>query len=367
MADLQPATTNSQTSQLVIPQPDPFNVQAVKQYIFNETGNIMIASTATGSETIADSVRDIFSEVAVFFAAMTKAISTSIDPTTNLPYSLYDYNAIQNVVDGSGLFIHVTEEDIVHNTKSYGATFSKELIEGLLGLALGGGALSFAQGMISSIGSAGLKIGGNSESSDNKVANIVFICEYLLGMPVVSAMVVSCDAKQNSQAFQIGPCFSESSVSTSLTLHKDTYMFVTPTFIKKYSGDLESVETNQEFLEFVDYLQALVEGQPIITAVQLAGKSDAAPSELTVGVTYAILGAYLNNKANPSQVTVAWVKSDGTKGADVTNAQVQSNIITFSPTANATPEAIGIFFGDGKGGSKLAVKTPFVYTAVASS
>lgn len=359
---LVPNSTNTQTSTLGPVQPSPFNQQAVKRYIFNETGNIMLSTTAADGTTIPDVVAAVFSEVAVFFAAMTKAISTATDPATGQPYSLYNYTALQNVIDGSGLFVHVTEEDITSTTSSFGANFSTELIEGLLGLATGAGALSFAQGMIASLGKAGLQIGGNSSASDQSVANIIFICEYLLGMPVVSAMVVSCNAAQNAQTFQIGPCFSESSVTTTLSLHKDTYMFVTPTFIKNYSGDLVSVTTDLQFLEFVQYLQNLVEGLPIITAVEtMDGKP--APAELTVGTTYVITGAFLDRK---QPVELCWVAADSAKGVEVTNAQVQSNLISFSPTAQSTAAAIGVFFNSGTSGAPtwtLLVATPMVYTA----
>ena len=360
----------SKTVKLQKPELNPYNKQAVKRYIFNETGNIMLASTELNGEQVPEAVRDVFSEVAVFFAAMTKAISTTINPETKKPFSLYNYKALQNVIDGSGLFVHVTEEDIEHNSSSFGATFSKELIEGLLGLATGTGALSFAEGMISSMGSQGLKIGGSHSSSDSKIANIIFICEYLLGMPIVSAMVVYCDTKVNKQAFSIGPCFKESSTTTSLTMHKDTYMFVTPKFIRNYAGDLESVTKDQEFLEFVDYLQALALGNPIISAVQVLGnsKEDKAPSELVLGQTYAILGAYLNNKGKKSTVKIAWLGvNNTTPGPDLANAQIQGNLISFSPTLIDVPTAIGIYFNNGTIAVpkwELAVATPFVYSTL---
>ena len=66
-------------------------------------------------------------------------------------------------------------------------------------------------------------------------------------MPVISAIVLTCDTTENSQAFQLGPCIKEHSQSTTLTLHKDTYMFVTPAFIKQYSGDLVDGMNDPEF------------------------------------------------------------------------------------------------------------------------
>lgn len=361
---LKPDASNTQTSQIQVPQANPYNIQAVKKYIFNETGNIMLSSTDLNGDQITESVQAVFAEVSVFFAAMTKAISTTIDPDTGQPYSLYDYTALQNVIDGSGLFVHVTEEDVLYNTTTYGANFSKELIEGLLGLATGEGELAFAQAMIASMGSAGLNIGGNTSSSDTKVANIIFICEFLLGMPIVSAMVVYCDAKENEQTFKAGPCFSESSTTTSLTMHKDTYLFVTPTFIKNYAGDLESITTNQEYLEFVNYLQSLVSATPLITALEVLGDTtnSSAPSVLTVGTTYVILGNFLSNNETPSSVQVAWVGPDNKPGAQVSSAQIQDNIISFSPTEMTTPTAIGVYFN-----GTLAVATPMVYTAASGT
>lgn len=366
-------------SQLTIPTVS-HNVEGNKEFVFNETGNIMVSTTDITGATIPDQVRAVFAEVSVFFAAMTKAMTQSIDPNTGKPYSLYNYTAMQNVIDGSGLFVHVTEEDIEHTTESFGMDFSKELIEGLLGLATGAGALSFAQGMIASMGKAGLNIGGSSSSSDSKVSNIVFVCEYLLGMPIVSAIVVYCDTKINKVAFHVGPCIKGQSTHTKLIMHKDTYLFVTPTFIKEYASDLNSITSDLEYLEFIDYLQALVQGSPIITGVEDM-VNNAAPPELEVNKTYVLTGAFLNNsrktiaegtgKGGPT-VKVAWVAEVGgklTMGAEVANAEVQPNLISFSVSApTTTAAAIGVFFTDDKGANpQLAVASDGTYTAVAAT
>ncbi len=240
---------------------NPNNIEAKKYYVFNETGNIMMASTIDTNTPISDSVQKVFAEVSVFFAGMSRAITNTINPATNKPYSLYNYEALQNVISGSGLFVHVTEEDVKYDTKSFGADFSKELIESLLGLATGTGEMRFASAMISSIGKEGLNISGSSNTNQSKVGNIIFVCEYLLGMPVVSAIVVYADCEKNSQQLKLGPCFSESSVSTSWTLHKDTYMFVTPSFIKDYANDLSSINSDPDYLSLINWLSSLLTNQ----------------------------------------------------------------------------------------------------------
>jgi hypothetical protein len=250
---------------------DPNNKQVPKGFVFNETGNIMMSTTDLTTQEIEKEVRDVFAEVSVFFAAMTKALEknaaedmkgeetvmvknadgTKHNQVKSYNYSLYDYAEIKKIIDNSGCFVQVNEEDVNHSTQSYGATFSKELLEAVLGLATGTGELAFAKAMVSSVGKAGLKISARTNTDETRVANIIFVCEYLLGMPVVSAIVITADSKQD--AFHVGtPCVSVDHVHTDLTIHKDTYMFVTPKFIKRYSGDLISGINDPEFEELTE-------------------------------------------------------------------------------------------------------------------
>lgn len=303
-------------TKISLPQPDPFNIQAVKRYVFNETGNIMMVSTDEKSDTIQQSVRDVFAEVSVFFAAMTKAISQSTNPNGikdsngNLPYySLYNYDALEAVIDGSGYFVHVNETDISYSTSSWGANFSKELIEAVLGLATGSGELSFAAAMVGTMGKEGVNISGQKQSTTSKVANIIFVCEYLMGMPIVSALVVTADSKTVSQTVKVGPCFKEQSSTTTMVVHKDTYMFITPSFIKQYAGDLASIMNDPEYLKLIMQLESLVERTPTIIGVyEMPSDGDPIPVQngesLKLTGTYAIFGEYLgklvNNKSSLS-------------------------------------------------------------------
>jgi len=295
---------------LSLPQPDPYNVQAVKRYVFNETGNIMLASTDEKTDNIQQSVRDVFAEVSVFFAAMTKAISQTTNPNGkkdangNLPYySLYNYDALEAILDGSGYFVHVNEEDVSYTTSSWGANFSKELIEAILGLATGSGELSFATAMINSMGKEGVSISGQSSSMFSRVANIIFVCEYLLGMPVVSAIVVTADSKTVSQSVTLGPCFKEQTSSTTMTVHKDTYMFVTPSFIKQYAGDLSSIMNDPSYLKLIMQLESLVERTPTVDGVyEIPATGNPVQIQeggiLKIGAQYAIFGEYLGTNVN---------------------------------------------------------------------
>lgn len=246
------------TTKLEIPTDVSKNIEITKYYTFNETGNIMMATTVGTSTEIEESVRKVFSEVSVFFAAMTKAISTTVNPATGDKkehYSLYNYEALERIISGSGCFIRVTEQDVTHTTNAWGATLGKELLQGLLGLATGAGALSFASAMISSIGKESVNLSASTEGQSSKVGNIIFVCEYLMGMPSISAIVVYLDAKEHKAQISAGPCFKATKSSFTLTMHKDTYMFVTPTFIHEYAADLTSIGSDVAYGELIKNMQ----------------------------------------------------------------------------------------------------------------
>lgn len=337
------------------PPNDPNNVEAKKYYTFNETGNIMMATTDMTDQQIQQSVRDVFAEVSVFFAAMTRAISTTPNPDDpGHNYSIYNYTALERVIDGSGLFVHVTEEDVEYKSSSFGVEFSKELIEALLGLATGAGEMSFASAMVASIGNEGVSISGNHTRTDSKVGNIVFVCEYLLGMPCVSAIVVYADLTLNKQSLHIGPCFKESSQSTTWKLHKDTYMFVTPKFIHTYASDLDSVESDVSYNQLVGFLQNALLQTPTVSGVMTTGTNPTkAPSTLTAGDTYAITGEFLGSKKGS-------LKFDKGTGATLNVTSWTPDEIQFQPSgASSTASAIGVY---PQGGSKAIAETHDSYT-----
>lgn len=223
------------------------NVELDKQYTFSATGNLLISTTLLENGVIQRRARDVFNQVSVFFAGMTKACARS-------GKSIYDYDALQKIINKSGNFVHMSEMDFTHTSTKFGAEFSKEILVACLGLGISGGTslLSFAQSMVNSVGKEGLRIAGSVEHSSKKACNILFILEYLLGMPMVTALVITCEMGENKQMVEIGPCLKESSVHTSFKLHKDLYMFVTPEFIKEWSDDIVEGMNDAYYNEMVN-------------------------------------------------------------------------------------------------------------------
>lgn len=335
-------------------------LEATKYYAFNETGNIMMSSTSNSTEVIQQSVRDVFNEVSVFFAAMTKAISTTINPATKEPYSIYDYNAIKRVIDSSGLFVQVTEEEIEYSSSSVGASFSVELLSAVLSLADGGAtALKFAQSLMSSISKAAtngkVSVGGSGSNSSSSVGNITFVCEYLMGMPAVSAVVAYSDVSEVQKAVHVGPCFSGNSMKESITIYKDVYLFVTPTFIKQYSSDLDSVIDDEQYNQFVGYLQSLLKGMAYIVSVAPAKGGTLANMTLASGTTvYTISGA--NFGTDKGTISLGPINTDSSNAFTVkswTDGSIQFTV----PAKGVYAKDVAIYL------YKPNVKEPEAFTA----
>ncbi len=233
--------------------------ELVKHYTFNETGNIMICTIGGDSVGVDNTFRNICSEVGVFFSAMTKAISSIINPNTNKPYSLYNYNALKTLIDNSGMFIHLSEDQIKHESSQVGEAFSSELIQSLIGIDAGKAYLKFASAMVRSVGKEALALCNQEDKTESEVANIMFVCESLLGASLVNAIIIRLDVQidTNLVGIKAKPCHHapqpQKVVTSQWVFNKDVYMFVAPEFITKYASTLNVAKT-PAYKEFVQIL-----------------------------------------------------------------------------------------------------------------
>lgn len=265
-----------------------------KYFVFNQTGNILISTTKAPNEDIDEGTRRVFNEVSVFFAALTKSIATTPNPDDGYkPYSIYNMEMLERVIAGSGCFIEMTKEQVQYETSSVGVEFSSTLLSALIGLP-GNGAMAFANSLLVGIAKEGCRMAAQQDESSSQVGSIIFVCEMLMGMPLVSAITLSVDAASAKKAFEASPCLKMESVQSKLNIKKETYLFVTPTFIRQYAEDLNSLIGNEEYGEFISYLQALIRGSVFISGLFESGKSETT-SVLLVKKKYRIEGAGLGS------------------------------------------------------------------------
>jgi len=242
--------------------------QSDRIYVFNQTGNFLISSTFGKDDTkdlnqiIPQNCWTEFSRAAVFLAAMTKAMA--LGSKTDKAKSFYDYDAMRKIIDGSGLWIQMTEEEVNHKSQSTGAAFSAELISGILGLMLPEASVAkFAGTMMQSMGKEAVKLSESSETTNTKLANMIIICENLFGVPFICMIMVNIDASTTKKAFQAGPCISGQSYQNTLNMTKQVYYFVSPDSIEKESKTIVDAMQNREEATIVQFMVDLLAGKNI--------------------------------------------------------------------------------------------------------
>lgn len=234
-------------------------VAATKAFAVNATGNLFVATTLNGGEAgnadISEEAKIAFGQVSVFFAAMTKAMVEN-DSTSKV----YDYETINEIVSKSGMFVKVTDSEIIFKSSAWGIKFGQDLITTLLGLS--GGLNTIAKSltdMIVGIGKKadGIEIGADNQQSRKKVGTIVFVCEYLLGAVSITPIVLSIDAEDAQKAYRAGPCFKANSKENKIDIVKQVYSFVPPEFMKQAVA-LNEAMNNEQFLDLVKQLKGYI-------------------------------------------------------------------------------------------------------------
>ncbi|NOU52838.1 hypothetical protein HG263_20220 [Pseudoalteromonas sp. JBTF-M23] len=232
-------------------------VPATKEFVVNATGNLFVATTlnggADGDSTISEEAKTAFGQVSVFFAAMTKAMAEE-------EKSLFDYMAINNVVSTSGLFIKVTDSNVRFTSQAWGVKLGNQLVQTLFGLSGNLGAIGKSlMSMVGAIGKEanGIEVSSTSQTREQEVGTIIFVCEYLLGAISITPIVFKIDSQDASDAFEASVCFKAHKKTIKVDIVKQVYMFVPPEFIKQ-AGVLNEAMESEEFDKLVESLREAV-------------------------------------------------------------------------------------------------------------
>ncbi|MEW6992460.1 hypothetical protein AADZ91_17480 [Colwelliaceae bacterium 6441] len=162
-----------------------------KYYVFNETGNIMLCTTEDINQEFDIDIKDAFIDISVFFSAMTKALAVSTNPDTGKPFSIYNSYAVEKILNASGMFVEVQSQEDTFESKGVGETLGNEFIEKVLSRKLDVSKLGFSRAMF-----RGMKEQQIDNGKTSKNGQIFFVCEKLMGLPQITAILVS--LSQNS-------------------------------------------------------------------------------------------------------------------------------------------------------------------------
>lgn len=146
------------------------------------------------------------------------------------------------------------QEDRPFDYSSHDLTLNTAIITGVLGgISAGGTAMQIAQNTISSLGGA-ITASVSDTSSDKKVANLLFVCESLMGMPIVTIQLFMVDAKETESVAKTN-CSTYVTQEISFKYHQNTYLFVDPVYINQFTDEFKS---NPNFEKLIDSLASKI-------------------------------------------------------------------------------------------------------------
>lgn len=272
----------------------------VQKYAFNQTGNIFISMSEDLTEEARDNFSKICAEVSVFFAAMTKALHQA-------DKSLYNYQALKRLVAGTNMFVPLQTQDFIFSSELSGADLAEDLMQTILNVQLPQGNLSFATETFNSM--ANEEDDSDDPDDQTRAANIVFKCESLMGLPLVTVILANFRAFEPDEdevdVTEVPPKSKKSRVrsirprrrifkflrkkkakkvkqilkppskdeSNDWHFQKETYLFIPPKYFKDFVVDMSHTDS-PNYQQLVNTLVAsLQEQKEIVEEVVEASKS----------------------------------------------------------------------------------------------
>lgn len=217
-----------------------------KYYTFDEKGHIMVVTTSKDTEHVDPKVTETFQKCIVFFGAWTAAI-------TKKGKTLFDYDAVKSVIANSGWFVNTEMEKRSFHSNSTSATLDTTIIQDVLGGGVTGGGVAIAKRVLASLGNT-IKASFEKKDTKKEICHLLFICESLMGMPIVTVSIYHTSMEQHSWVSTTN-CSSVSHQTIDFKYDADDFLFVDPTLIGKCTKEFEN---SPEYDKLIDKLASYV-------------------------------------------------------------------------------------------------------------
>lgn len=217
-----------------------------KYYTFDERGHIMVVTTSKDSDNISPDVQKTFQKVIVFFAAWTAALSKK-------GKTLFDYDAVKSIITNSGFFIDTGMEKRSFHSESTSASLDTTIIQDVLGNGITGGGIAIAKRVLATIGNT-IQVSFDAKKTDKEICHLLFVCESLMGMPIVSISLFHTKLSQYSWVSKTN-CSQVSRNTIDFKFDADDFLFADPDYIDKFTRDFEG---SPEFDQLIDKLAGYI-------------------------------------------------------------------------------------------------------------
>lgn len=216
-------------------------------FLINATGNIMLASTTPKQDEIDPDVRKLFQKTQVFFGAIAAAL-------TKKGKDFNDYEALKAAILGLGFFFQIDSEERIFQYSSRELTLNTAIVQDVVGSIGGiGTSLRIAQRIVESIGSQ-IKVANAQSESSKKIAHLMFVCENLLGLPVVTSSILYIDSKEGQEVSQTN-CSDYTQTTIKFRYNRENFLFVDPTLIEQFSAGFAA---SHEYQDLIDRIAELI-------------------------------------------------------------------------------------------------------------
>ncbi|MBE0370623.1 MULTISPECIES: hypothetical protein [Pseudoalteromonas] len=193
---------------------------------FNATGHILFSTHHDPRKPLPSTVQLQFFKAVSLFSAMMKTLSTTPNPATGKPYSAFNYHALSTLINKTGYFVQTSNIELTINHQDLRQNNHPKLFETLLGINVSGQELAFAPAIIHSIEKETLRMSKAEQKKDFKSAYLVFVCECIGGMPLISIQLFSFDSIKQSDVLKQKTCSTKTSKDLAWTLNKESYLYL---------------------------------------------------------------------------------------------------------------------------------------------
>jgi hypothetical protein len=218
-------------------------IDVASYVIINETGNVLIKSSLDPANKLPDLAEKIFLEAVSSLCLITTAISRSIDPATNRPFSIYDHSALERILVQHPLFVHLGRESAEYRIRRNQDLVTKSSND-LFGVSGSYAAQRKISSIYSSMYGAAQVMAGAGDSRNVRIGHLMLCCEYLMGIPLVTAVLMHISQEQCVKLSKQVKKSWWDFTSERISLQKDTYLFNSHTLLK-----MLDVDNYQQLLE----------------------------------------------------------------------------------------------------------------------
>ena len=196
------------------------NEEVKKYYALNATANVLIGTTSDSENDANPKLLEKFQLAQGYFSKISGEL-------TRNGKSIFDYEALSGLISASNHFASVKKETKSFVYKSHDLTLNTALLNDLIGsMTAIGGALNIGKKLLESIGNE-ISFSVSKSQHNRDIGHILFVCEDLLGIPIVSLSLFRISAYEGSKAVNVG-CAKKSKKNIALNYNQEVFMFVSP-------------------------------------------------------------------------------------------------------------------------------------------